>query len=95
MCLLLCILLEKLNWNMLLLDFSHTLSNKFSTVADLSVVVKDLITQMCPISPIIQVYLADSTVSSSSQSLVPSHLCHSFSNSKLNIKVLKFEKAKS
>lgn len=55
---------------MLLLDFSHTLSNNnFNTIADLSVLVKNLITQMCPVGPSIQVYVADSVLSSSSQSL--------------------------
>ncbi len=55
---------------MLLLDFSHTLSNNnFNSIADLSVLVKDLITQLWTIGPSIQVYVADSVLSSSSQSL--------------------------
>lgn len=67
---------------------SHTFSNnKFDTIADLSVLVKHLITQMCPIGPSIQVCVADSIL----KSLPPSHLCHSFPNFKSYINVLKFE----
>lgn len=70
-------LVKKENWNMLLwwCEHFHVVStttlynNKFYTTADLSVVVKDFITQMCSIDPHILIYASDSFPTRSSQSL--------------------------
>lgn len=51
-------------------------NNKFTTFADLSVWVQGHITQTCPIGSSILVYVADSVLSSSVQSVAPLHLCH-------------------
>lgn len=81
---------------MLVLNFrafscSHTLSNKkFNAIADLSIPVKDRITQMLPIGPTIQVHVADSILSSSSQRLAVWHLPISVAVSKSSSYILKF-----